>query len=133
MMSTPPYTRELVEFLAALDGARVPVDVFDRARYFLLDYLGVATRGSLAESSAPIYKMIERIDASGSSTIIGTGVRTSPGYAALANGAAAHAIELDDTHNAGSIHLGVVMFSTAIALSETTGRETRFFTAVVAG
>ena len=135
MMSTPAYTRELVEFLAALDGARVPVEVFDRARFFLLDYLGVATRGSLAESSAPIYKMIERIGASGSSTIIGTGMRTSPGYAALANGAAAHAIELDDTHNAGSIHLGAVMFSTALALAEAIPGVTpeQFFLAVIAG
>jgi len=135
MMSTPPYTRELVEFLAALDGARVPVEVFDRARYFLLDYLGVAMRGSLAESSAPIYKMIERIGVSGPSTIIGVGSRTSPGYAALAHGAAAHAIELDDTHNAGSIHLGVIMFSTALALAEAIPDVTpeQFFIAVIAG
>lgn len=114
-----PYTKELVEFLAALDSTNLPPPVFDRARYFLLDYLGAATRGSLAESSAPVYKMIGRIGTSGSATIIGTGVRTSAGYAALANGTAAHAIELDDTHNAGSIHLGVVMFSTALALAET--------------
>jgi len=135
MMSTPAYTRELVEFLAALDGAKVPAEIFDRARYFLLDYLGVAIRGSLAESSTPIYKMIERIGASGSSTIIGTGMRTSPGYAALANGAAAHAIELDDTHNAGSIHLGVVMFSTALALVEAIPDVTpeQFLIAVIAG
>jgi MmgE/PrpD N-terminal domain len=33
-------------------------------------------------------------------------------------GAAAHAIEMDDTHNAGSIHLGVVMFCAALALAE---------------
>jgi 2-methylcitrate dehydratase PrpD len=134
-MPAPAYTRELVEFLAALDGAKIPAEVFDRVRYFLLDYLGVATRGSLAESSAPIYKMIERSGASGSSTVIGTGMRTSPGYAALANGAAAHAIELDDTHNAGSIHLGVVMFSSALALAEAIPDVTpeQFLIAVVAG
>src|SRR5260370_37786592 len=79
--------------------------------------------------------MIERIGASGSSSIIGTGVRTSPGCAALANGAAAHAVELDDTHNAGSIHLGVVMFSTALALAEAREDITpeHFLIAVIAG
>ena len=51
-------------------------------------------------------------------TVIGTAARTSPEFAALANGTAAHSVELDDTHQAGSIHPGVVMFSTAIALSE---------------
>src|SRR5260370_17171103 len=79
--------------------------------------------------------MIERSGASGSSTIIGAGMRTSPGYAALANGAAAHAIELDDTHNAGSIHLGVVMFSTALALAEAMPEVTpeQFLISVIAG
>jgi 2-methylcitrate dehydratase PrpD len=132
---TPHYTRDLVDFLAALKPSGLPAAVFDRARYLLLDYLGVAIRGSCAESSAPVYRMIERIGAPGSATVIGKGTRTLPCYAALANGTAAHAIELDDTLNAGSIHLGVVMFSTALALAETL-RDVpldQFFTAVAAG
>jgi 2-methylcitrate dehydratase PrpD len=131
----PQYTRDLVDFLAALKPADLSAEVFDRARYLLLDYLGVTIRGSCAESSAPVYRMIERIPAPGSATIIGKGVRTLPSYAALANGTAAHAIELDDTHNAGSIHLGVVMFSTALALAETLPevQPDQFFSAVVAG
>ena len=135
---TPYYTRELVDFLAALKPSDLPANLFDRARYLLLDYLGVAIRGSCAESSAPVYRMIERLGATGgpgSATVIGKGIRTLPGYAALANGTAAHASELDDTHNAGSIHLGVVMFSTALALAETLPDAPldQFFTAVVAG
>jgi 2-methylcitrate dehydratase PrpD len=115
-------TRDLVEFLAGLHN--VPPEVVDRTRYLLLDYLGVAIRGSRVESSAPVYKMIERLNA-----------RSQPGYAALAYGTAAHAIEMDDTHNAGSIHLGVVMFSTALALGETLPEipVERFVAAVVAG
>jgi 2-methylcitrate dehydratase PrpD len=130
-----PYTRELVGYLSSLQDPDIGPDVFERARYLLLDYLGVAIRGSRAQSSAPVYKMIRRIDASGPSTVIGTDIRTLPGYAALANGTAAHAIELDDTHNAGSIHLGVVMFSVALALSETLHNATtsQFFIAVIAG
>jgi len=132
---TPHYTRDLVDFLAGLKPSDLSAAVFDRARYLLLDYLGVAIRGSCAESSAPVYRMIERTAAPGSATVIGKGIRTLPGYAALANGTAAHAIELDDTHNAGSIHLGVVMFSTALAVLETLPdlQPDRFFTAVTAG
>ena len=128
-------TRELTNFLSALQPAGLPAEVFDRARYLLLDYLGVAIRGSCAESSTPVYKMLQRIAAPGCATVIGKRVRTIPAYAALANGAAAHAIELDDTHNAGSIHLGVVMFSTALPLAETLPdlAPNEFFTAVVAG
>jgi 2-methylcitrate dehydratase PrpD len=131
----PHYTRDLVDFLAGLKPSDLSAVVFDRARYLLLDYLGVAIRGSCAESSAPVYRMIERTAAPGSATVIGRGIRTLPGYAALANGTAAHAIELDDTHNAGSIHLGVVMFSTALALAEALPdlRPDHFFNAVTAG
>lgn len=132
---TPPYTKELVDFLAALQPKDLSEKVFDRARYLWLDYLGVAIRGSRSESSAAVYKMIERAGANGCATVIGTPLRTTPGYAALANGTAAHAIELDDTHNAGSIHLGVVMFPVALALAETLPNVTaeKFLTAVVAG
>ncbi len=131
----PSYTRDLIGFLTALKPSDLPPEVFDRARYLLLDYLGVAIRGSSAESSAPVYRMLERIAAPGCATVIGKGIRTLPGYAALANGTAAHSIELDDTHNAGSIHLGVVMFSTSLAIAETIPGLTpdHFFTAVVAG
>ncbi len=55
-------TRDLVEFLWKLEARDLPPEVFDRTRYFLLDYLGVAIRGSRAESSTPVYKMIERIE-----------------------------------------------------------------------
>jgi 2-methylcitrate dehydratase PrpD len=117
-------TRELVEFLARLGPEDLSAEVFDRTRYLLMDYLGVAIRGSREESSAPVCKMIRRLNA-----------RELPGYAALANGTAAHAVEMDDTHNAGSIHLGVVMFSAALALAESLPDISveRFAAAVVAG
>lgn len=117
-------TRELVEFLAGLAPGHLNAEVLDRTRYLLLDYVGVALRGSREESTAPVHKMIERLNA-----------RTLPGYRALANGTAAHAIEMDDTHNAGSIHLGVVMFSAALALGDSLPDVSveRFTAAVVAG
>src|SRR6202451_1338527 len=91
----------------------------DRARYFLLDYLACAIRGSREESSAAVQRMVQRTGANGCSTIIGTHIRTITGFAAMANGAAAHAIEMDDTHSGGSIHLGATMYSAALALAET--------------
>ena len=135
MRKTPPYTRELVEYLANLRPDALSPKIYHQARYLLLDYLGVTLRGARAESSAPVYRMIRSIGVPGPSTVIGTEIRTLPGYAALANGTAAHAIELDDTHNAGSIHLGVVMFSAALALADTMPAidSKLFFTAVTAG
>jgi 2-methylcitrate dehydratase PrpD len=129
------YTRELVSFLHPLQASDLPAEVIDRARYFLLDYFACSIRGSREESSAAVQRMIQRMGANGCATVIGTRIRTIPGLAAMANGAAAHGIEQDDTHSGGSIHLGATMYSAALALAETmpeTSSET-FLTAVVAG
>src|SRR5580692_10612814 len=108
-------TRTLVFFSHALNFRDLSGEVFERTKYLLLDYLGVAIAGSLTESSQPIYRMLARPASPGPCTVIGTASQTSPESAALANGTAAHSIELDDTHQASSLHPGVVMFSTAIA------------------
>jgi len=129
------YTRDLVEFLHPLQAGDLPAEVLDRARYFLLDYLACAIRGSREESSAAVQRMVQRSGANGCATVIGTRMRTIPGLAAMANGAAAHSIEMDDTHSGGSIHLGATMYSAALALAETmpeTSSET-FLASVVAG
>jgi 2-methylcitrate dehydratase PrpD len=130
-----PITRTLVSFSHALNPRDLSGEVVERARYLLLDYLGVAIAGSLTESSQPISRMLARSASPGACTIIGASSQTSPESAALANGAAAHSVELDDTHQAGSIHPGVVMFSAAIALSEIQPDIdiAQFATAVVAG
>src|SRR5215467_5801640 len=92
------YTRELVEFLHGIEAAALPGEVLDRARYFLVDYLAVAIRGSQEESARCVQRMIERMVAPGFptksyATVIGTSIRTLPALAALANGTASHGIE----------------------------------------
>ncbi len=131
----PEYTRELVEFLHGLAPGDLPPDVMDRARYFLLDYLSVAVRGSQEESARCVQRMIQRTGATGCATVIGTAIRTQPALAAFANGTASHGIEQDDTHGGGSIHLGTTMFSVALALAETMPDTAShdFLAAVVAG
>jgi 2-methylcitrate dehydratase PrpD len=131
----PEYTRELVEFLHAIEPENLPAEVLDRARYFLLDYLSVAIRGSQEESARCVQRMIQRTGGTDCATVIGTPLRTLPALAALANGTASHGIEQDDTHSGGSIHLGTTMFSVALALAETLPATTpaRFLAAVVAG
>jgi 2-methylcitrate dehydratase PrpD len=129
------YTRELTGFLHPLRAQVLPPEVLDRARYFLLDYLSVAIRGSREESARAVQRTVQRIGANGCATIIGTKARTIPGLAALANGAAAHGIEQDDTHSGGSIHLGATMYSAALALAETMSDTSmdQLLAAVVAG
>jgi len=131
----PQYTCQLVHFLYQVGPETLPAEVMDRARYFFLDYLAVAIRGSQEESAKCVQRMIERIDAPGRASVLGTSIRTLPGFAAFANGTASHGIEMDDTHSGGSIHLGTTMYSVALAIAESTPEISAeaFLAAVVAG
>jgi 2-methylcitrate dehydratase PrpD len=130
-----PITRTVVHFSHSLGHKNLSSEVVEQCKKLLLDYLGVAIAGSQTESSRAVCRMLAHSASPGPCTVIGAASQTLAEYAALANGTSAHSVELDDTHQAGSIHLGVVMFSTAIALSETLPGidSNRFFPAVVAG
>ncbi|UCD57219.1 MAG: MmgE/PrpD family protein [Candidatus Hydrogenedentota bacterium] len=94
----------------------------DRTKYLLLDYLGVAARGSLNESSRSVQNLVTQLDVTGSgAVVIGTDIRVGPSYAALANGVAAHALELDDVVNEASLHPAAPIMSTALAVSHLAG------------
>ena len=57
----------------------------------------------------------------GSATVIGQGAKTTPAMAAFANGAGAHAFELDDVHEEAISHPGAVVVPAALALAEELG------------
>jgi len=109
--------------------------VIDKVKYFFLDFIAVACRGSQEDSSKSICRSFREMrcgDRGG--VIVGTKRRAPYLYAALANGASAHAIEMDDVNNEASLHPGVVVFASALASGEmvhATGR--RFIGGVVAG
>ena len=115
---THHVTQQLAEFVVSTSLSHMPDEVVDRAKYFVLDYLGVALRGSLVDSSAAMRAFVDHFAPPGHATIIGCDQGAHPAYAALANGAAAHCIEMDDTHQEGSIHLGAPVISAIMAASE---------------
>ena len=60
-----PLTQHLAAFCTRLDYDRLPAEVVDRAKYFFLDYLGVAVRGSLSDSSQPLYRLANSLAPAG--------------------------------------------------------------------
>lgn len=128
-------TKAMVDFCTGLSHKELPPQVIDRVKYLALDFLGVAARGSRAESSQAVRSFIRDIGAATSGgVIIGTSLRALYQYAALANGAAAHSLELDDVSNESSSHPGVAIFPAALAASELAGGDGRkFMEAVVLG
>ncbi len=128
-------TKELAEFCTQLNYEDLPHQVIDKAKYHCLDFIGVAARGSLVDSSQTMYKLIQEIGADPQGGIvIGTNLRARYPYAALANGTSAHSLELDDVNNEASLHPGVVIYPAALAAGELTNcNGKRFITAVTIG
>jgi 2-methylcitrate dehydratase PrpD len=109
-------------------------DVQRRTHELLLDFVGVALRGSLAPSSAPVLALARRFGGGSGASLIGAGAFASAPWAALANATGAHALELDDVTSRSSLHPGVVVIPAALAVAEEQGRSpTRLLEAIVAG
>ena len=124
----PPRTRDIVpemsaaarlaEFIVKTSLEECPSDVIVQVRRAALDTLGVM----LAGAGEPVARVVRRVvRAEGGialATVVGSSLKTSPGWAALANGAAGHAHDFDDTNFALLGHPSVPLLSTALAAGE---------------
>jgi 2-methylcitrate dehydratase PrpD len=111
-------TKTLAAFCANLSFDGLSEDVIDQVKYLTLDFVGLAARGSILDSSKPIHEVIREISTGEDATIIGQNKKASAQYAALANGSAAHSLEMDDVNNESSLHPAVAVFPAALALAE---------------
>ncbi len=132
--ATPDYTAGLAAFLSTLNLGDVPPRVVERAKDLVLDHLGVALHSANLPWSAIVRDYAKATGDKPESTLYGHSERVGRRVAALANGTAAHGIELDDTHDESFGHPGTVVIPAALAVAEArqaTGRD--FLTAVIAG
>jgi 2-methylcitrate dehydratase PrpD len=108
----------LAEFVVKTTLEDCPVEALARVRRAALDTLGVM----LAGADEPVARIVRRVvRAEGGialATVVGTTLKTSPGWAALANGAAGHAHDFDDTNFALLGHPSVPLLSAALAAGE---------------
>jgi len=119
-------------WVANLEYDMIPREVIALAKLCLLDFLGVALRGSLLPQISPVTPLLNAIGGSASATVIG-GQRTSVPYAALANGTFGHSCEFDDSHIHGG-HPGVCVIPAAIAAGEVQKIDGKgLLTAITAG
>jgi 2-methylcitrate dehydratase PrpD len=91
-------TRYVAEFVLKLKYEGIPADVVALAKKSILDGFGLALAGSASELGTLSRKYVQSLGiAQGKSTIIGSVQKTSPRFAAFANGISIHADDFDDT------------------------------------
>ncbi len=129
-------TELLARYAAALRYEDIPADVIERAKQCIADTIAVIIFGYDLPWSQMIVRFAERTAAGGSSRILGPGgARVHAPAAALANGALAHAFEMDNlTWPNSGVHPGATLLAPALAVAQERGIGGReLIAAVIAG
>jgi 2-methylcitrate dehydratase PrpD len=132
LLSTSNY--RLAAFAAQLRLDQVPDEVVHHAKTCLLDTLGCGLFGSTLEWTRIAHRTIAEIDTGTVAAVWGTADSFSPPHAALVNGSAVHAFELDDLHATSIVHPGSVVVPAVLAAAAGRQRSgAEVLTAIIAG
>ena len=129
-------TLKLAEFTS--NGAKsLPASLYPLAKTYLLDTIGVSVFGSTqpwSQIAAQYARKISTGAVNNRSSILGAAWRASAGLAALVNGTAGHAFELDDVHDESLLHPGTVVVPAALAVCEDVeGTGAALLTSIIVG
>jgi 2-methylcitrate dehydratase PrpD len=120
-MSHAGYTRSLAEYAAGLRDSTLPADVSRIAQHCVLDWLAVTLAGCNEPLVHMLYEELAEEGGSGTASVIGLGHRMTARQAALVNGTASHALDLDDVHLPSRVHPSVAVLPAAAAQAQARG------------
>lgn len=89
-------TQEIAQFVCDTEFRHLPSDVVEYGKVLALSHLGMNIAGSSMDVGRTAIAYAKSRAADSEAGVFGAGFRTTTDYAALANGASAHATELED-------------------------------------
>ena len=110
-------------YLASLDVRDLDSDARDAARALILDHLGCALFGMRLPWTRTVHDVLGPAGGAGDAVIYGSRQTVDAAAAALINGTAAHAFDLDDTHLPTMSHPGAVVIAAAMAVGAGTSAD----------
>jgi 2-methylcitrate dehydratase PrpD len=123
-------TGKFTDFITGTHRKKVPKQAIDQAKLCFLDFLGVTLRGSKTRSSIAINNIVKE---GSESTIIGH-KKANILDSALANGIAAHCLDLDDGHRFAQMHPGACVIPAALSTCEASNKNGKeFINSIIAG
>jgi len=117
-MGEKDITARLADFIERTEISDIPGNVIQMAKPLIIDFLGVTTAGSVEEPSRIIQALIREQGLNGTATVIGTGFRSHPAWASLANGISGHSLDFDDASQPMYGHPTTAVFPAALAVGE---------------
>ncbi len=133
-MSNLTACQTIAQWVAEFDLDHVPVAARTAAMQSWVDVLGCMVGGQTIEAVGKVRTLTLNEYGEGPCRIAGMDHTTSATGAALTNGAAAHALDYDDTSYAGVVHASATIAAAVLAASDHADTDGRtVFTAFIAG
>jgi len=131
-----PLTALLARFIVGLEHEAIPARILEPLQQSVADTVGCALLGVSTEFAQLVGDFVNDWQSRGDAIVWGTSRKAAAPFAALANSAACHAWDYDDTLMPAVLHPGSVAIPTAFAVAEglakaTTGKT--LLTAIAAG
>ena len=126
--------RTLAEFAVGLKYESLPPEAVACARSAVIDTIAAMTFGATLPWSRIVINYVRNTSAPGEGSVVGTDVKARGPLAALANGALAHAFELDGGIDPGAgVHPGATVVAPGVPVAQEHGRSGKeLLTAIVA-
>ncbi|WP_161974952.1 MmgE/PrpD family protein [Bacillus timonensis] len=112
----------------------IPSTTIEGIKVLMMDYLGVALKGTLTETGEITRSYFADKGGRGEATLFDSNIKVPAESAAFANAVASHSIELDDIDRLALFHFSPPIYSAAFAIAEklnVSGKD--FITALAAG
>lgn len=125
----------LAHFATGLAFEDIPGEVVERAKDCIIDTVAACIHGAQLPWTQTVIEYARRSSAAGACSVLGTSIKVRAPFACLANGAAAHAFELDAlVEPSVGIHPSAALAVPGLAVAQGLGKSGReLVAAVVAG
>ncbi len=133
---SPPLTAMIARFIRGLTYAQIPERIRDPLGQSITDTVGCGLLGASTGYSKLVTGYVNEWKSAGEATVWGTTLKASAPFAAMANSAACHAWDFDDTVLPAILHPGSVAVPTALAIAERSAAAVKgrdLVTAIAAG
>ena len=117
------HTQLIAEFALGTPFDGLSGQVVSISKDMMLNAAAVALAGAAQPEALALTRFAQEMGGNGKCTIVGMGLRTSPVYAALANGTMVHLLDFDDEVVDRGIHLSSAVFPVVMALGEMNGYD----------
>ena len=125
-MTTPQtVSQKLADYTANYSYEQIPVAVRERAKYLMLDAIGIAYASTHYPFAHHMLSGIRSIAGSGTSNLIGLAEKLPLRDAVLMNAALVHGLDYDDTHVGAIVHPTASALPCAMGVAEAIGASGR--------